>query len=89
MHKNTTKCNKTQSKWCINKHGASKIIDIFETYQRGWAVRGSNGTCDETTWCLALLPQACRRSLVLRPPEAGPVETLESVVAPGPMWRVL
>jgi hypothetical protein len=33
MHKNATKCNKTQSKWCINKHGASKIIDTFETYQ--------------------------------------------------------
>jgi hypothetical protein len=32
MHKNTTKCNKTQSKWCTNKHGASKIIDMFETY---------------------------------------------------------
>jgi hypothetical protein len=27
------KCNKTQSKWCKNKHGASKIIDTFETYQ--------------------------------------------------------
>jgi hypothetical protein len=26
------KCNKTQSKWCINKHGASKITDTFETY---------------------------------------------------------
>jgi hypothetical protein len=35
MHKNATKCNKTQSKWCINKHGASKIIDTFETYQGG------------------------------------------------------
>jgi hypothetical protein len=33
MHKNATKCNKTQSKWCINKHGASKIIVTFETYQ--------------------------------------------------------
>jgi hypothetical protein len=33
MHKNATKCNKTQSKWCINKPGASKIIDTFETYQ--------------------------------------------------------
>jgi hypothetical protein len=32
MHKNATKCNKTQSKWRINKHGASKIIDTFETY---------------------------------------------------------
>jgi hypothetical protein len=25
--------NKTQSKWCINKHGASKIIDTFGTYE--------------------------------------------------------
>jgi hypothetical protein len=33
MHKSATKCNKTQSKWCINKHGASKIIDTFETSQ--------------------------------------------------------
>jgi hypothetical protein len=33
MHKNATKSNKTQSKWCINKHGASKIINTFETYQ--------------------------------------------------------
>jgi hypothetical protein len=33
MHKNATKCNKTQSKWCINKNGASKIIDTFDTYQ--------------------------------------------------------
>jgi hypothetical protein len=32
MHKNALKCNKTQSKWCINKHGASKIIDTFEMY---------------------------------------------------------
>jgi hypothetical protein len=34
MHKNAMKCNKTLSKWCKNKHGASKIIDTFETYQR-------------------------------------------------------
>jgi hypothetical protein len=33
MHKSTTKCNETQGKWCKNKHGASKIIDTFETYQ--------------------------------------------------------
>jgi hypothetical protein len=33
MHKNATKCNETLSKWCKNKHGASKIIDTFETYQ--------------------------------------------------------
>jgi hypothetical protein len=33
--------NKTQSKWCINKHGASKIIDTFETYQSFRHARGS------------------------------------------------
>jgi hypothetical protein len=33
MHKNTTKYNETLSKWCKNKHGASKIIDTLETYQ--------------------------------------------------------
>jgi hypothetical protein len=33
MHKNATKCNKTLSKWCKNKHGASNIIDTFEMYQ--------------------------------------------------------
>jgi hypothetical protein len=33
MHKNATKYNETLSKWCKNKHGASKIIDTFETYQ--------------------------------------------------------
>jgi hypothetical protein len=33
MHINAMKCNKKESKWCINKHGASKIIDMFETYQ--------------------------------------------------------
>jgi hypothetical protein len=39
MHKNATKCNKTQSKWCINKHGASKIIDTFETYLAPCSIR--------------------------------------------------
>jgi hypothetical protein len=34
MHKSATKCNETVSKWCKNKHGASKIMDTFETYQR-------------------------------------------------------
>jgi hypothetical protein len=32
MHKNAPKCNETLSKWCKNKHGASKVIDTFETY---------------------------------------------------------
>jgi hypothetical protein len=34
MYKSATKCNETIGKWCKNKHGASKIIDTFETYQR-------------------------------------------------------
>jgi hypothetical protein len=33
MHKSATKCNETIGKWYENKHGASKIIDTFETYQ--------------------------------------------------------
>jgi hypothetical protein len=41
MHKNAMKCNKTQSKWCINKHVASKIIDTFETYQVPSVVSGA------------------------------------------------
>jgi hypothetical protein len=32
MHKSATKCNETIGKWCKNKHGASKIIDMLETY---------------------------------------------------------
>jgi hypothetical protein len=47
MHKNATKCNKTLSKWCINKHGASKIIDTFETYQIA-----------KPSQCLSLLSQS-------------------------------
>jgi hypothetical protein len=35
MYKSATKCNETIDKWCKNKHGASKIIDTFETYQDG------------------------------------------------------
>jgi hypothetical protein len=33
MHKSAMKFNKTLNKWCKNKHGASKIMDTFETYQ--------------------------------------------------------
>jgi hypothetical protein len=37
MHKSATKCNETIGKWYKNKHGASKIIDTFETYQQAKA----------------------------------------------------
>jgi hypothetical protein len=43
MYKNATKCNETIGKWCKTKHGASKIIDTFETYQQAydsWIIRG-------------------------------------------------
>jgi hypothetical protein len=42
MHKSATKCNETICKWCKNKHGASKIIDTFETYQA--AAAATRGT---------------------------------------------
>jgi hypothetical protein len=59
MHKNAMKYNKTQSKWCINKHGASKIIDTFETYQpsRWWWV-----------WCRAHRGEAFRAVAARRRP---------------------
>jgi hypothetical protein len=37
MHKSATKCNETLSKWCKNKHGASKIVDTLETYHHATA----------------------------------------------------
>jgi hypothetical protein len=42
MHKNVMKCNKTLRKWCKNKHGASKIIDTFETYYDVNFIRNNN-----------------------------------------------
>jgi hypothetical protein len=53
MHKNAMKCNKTQSKWCINKHGASKIIDTFETYQRAkdWLLSLPRNSIDSWVKC--------------------------------------
>jgi hypothetical protein len=50
MHKKATKCNKTQSKWCINKHGASKIIDTFEMYHGLLKINHIDKLCDA---CLA------------------------------------
>jgi hypothetical protein len=46
MHKNAMKYNKTLNKWFKNKHGASKIIDTFETYQAraNWLKHGDRNT---------------------------------------------
>jgi hypothetical protein len=49
MHKSATKCNETLGKWCKNKHGASKIIDTLETYQR-----------TRSRWCLRRVCMSCR-----------------------------
>jgi hypothetical protein len=52
MHKNAMKCNETLSKWCKNKHGASKIIDTFETYQPAEGIITVEGAVmiDKTGW---------------------------------------
>jgi hypothetical protein len=56
MHKSATKCNKTIGKWCKNKHGASKIIYTFETYQSrrprvlGKIIEAAGYNCYGTSW---------------------------------------
>jgi hypothetical protein len=67
MHKSATTCNKTLSKWCKNKHGASKIIDTFETYQCGEdqreQLKGVIGIASEAlTECYLGLPTVVGRS---------------------------
>jgi hypothetical protein len=70
MHKNATKCNETIGKWCKNKHGASKIIDTFETYQASFVplvvilvwvlvvlLIGIVYTCQVVTCCSLLMPK--------------------------------
>jgi hypothetical protein len=52
MHKNATKCNKTLSKWCKNKHGASKIINTFETYQPSRSRVDDDGGVQYVSWKL-------------------------------------
>jgi hypothetical protein len=42
MHKNTTECKQNIKQLVENKHGASKIIDTFATYQ---SQLRSMGTC--------------------------------------------
>jgi hypothetical protein len=64
MHKSATKCNETIGKWCKNKHGASKIIDTFETYQSpynyGWTQSTARATLVHGSgWWLADVP-VCR-----------------------------
>jgi hypothetical protein len=76
MHKNATKCNKTQSKWCINKHGASKIID---TWNSGVDVRSGEIPAfagDSDTRGCHLPPWRYRHSFDYSSPHRAPGETL-------------
>jgi hypothetical protein len=57
MHKSATKCNETVGKWCKNKHGASKIIDTLETYQRSFDAMAST-TSSWTGWQSCSAPLA-------------------------------
>jgi hypothetical protein len=64
MHKNAMKCNKTQRKWCVNKHGASKIIDTFETYQPSlWLPYPSPALAHPLMHFLCLISQGIRRPI--------------------------
>jgi hypothetical protein len=64
MHKSATKCNETIGKWCKNKHGASKIIDTFETYHATACMRWRRG--DLGFGASTSLPRGLRRSTVVR-----------------------
>jgi hypothetical protein len=61
MHKSATKCNETLGKWCKNKHGASKIIDILETYQRATDAGRSSWQQDFNSSCSLNLWGGCTR----------------------------
>jgi hypothetical protein len=80
--------NKTQSKWCINKHGSSKIIDMFETYQGpgGWGrscCRGltCNGPGPDPAYCCMLrsVTTRSRKPLLLGAQSSRPPLERQSV----------
>jgi hypothetical protein len=52
MHKNARKCNETLSKWCKNKHGASKIMDTLKMYHDATTeLRRSTRSRATPEWC--------------------------------------
>jgi hypothetical protein len=53
MHKNATKCNETLNKWCKNKHGASEIMDMLETYQDPQGKKANS--VEETSFLSAIM----------------------------------
>jgi hypothetical protein len=60
MHKNVRKCNETLNKWCKNKHGASKIMDTFETYHTSAGGEAVSCTCIEEILAGALVDKYVR-----------------------------
>jgi hypothetical protein len=83
MHKNTTKCNETLSKWCKNKHGASKNIDTFETYHmvaqkidlKEKRVHALNPMIQEPFFSLPVVPTPAILEVVVQVPVATPPMT--------------
>jgi hypothetical protein len=61
MHKSATKCNETIGKWCKNKHGASKIIDTFETYQTSGGNSPLQQGAEKSFWTLLISDRWRRR----------------------------
>jgi hypothetical protein len=96
MHKNAMKCNEILSKWCKNKHGASKIMNTFETYHRGLtkieqgqsyvteaAKLGSSDLC--SVILIVYTPDAAFASLIIdRMPSLFAPPSIEPMLRPVP-----
>jgi hypothetical protein len=86
MQKNATKCNETLSKWCKNKHGASKIIDMFETYHTSKSIssHGPGEAPDSRTFHPDGEKRPSRAPGSLFFPEFGPSSIRRAQAIPGP-----
>jgi hypothetical protein len=66
MYKNATKCNETIGKWCKTKHGASKIIDTFETYHAAIIRSGSPESDDNNKYNAFTKVTTSRDAVIVR-----------------------
>jgi hypothetical protein len=91
MHKSVTKCNETLIKWCKNKHGASKIIDTFETYQRRLVSRprGRQALRDASGTRSAMKTMTYNRRVVIKKADRRCISLKGRAGASGPSWRAL
>jgi hypothetical protein len=86
MHKSATKCNETLGKWCKNKHGASKIIDTLETYQRctiRWIKQGE----DNTKFFHAMATKRFRRNDIAMLQDCEGNEVTDHDLMAGMLWN--